>query len=139
MTGGRDVAFFIGRNKMRELWNMRQAVFTGIGGWLGYFLGGCDGLLYALIAFTVIDYISGVMCGIVDKWLSSSIGFKGICRKVIVFILVGVASILDTKIFQTGSILRIAVIFFTSQMKASVFLRMHHTPVCRYQMLSKRL
>ena len=49
---------------MRELWNMLQAVFTGIGGWLGYFLGGCDGLLYALIAFTVIDYISGVMCGI---------------------------------------------------------------------------
>ena len=63
MTGGLTVAFFIGRNKMRELWNMLQAVFTGIGGWLGYFLGGCDGLLYALIAFTVIDYISGVMCG----------------------------------------------------------------------------
>ena len=88
MTGGRDVAFFIGRNKMRELWNMLQAVFIGIGGWLGYFLGGCDGLLYALIAFTVIDYISGVMCGIVDNNLSSSIGFKGICRKVIVFMLV---------------------------------------------------
>ena len=88
MTGGLKVAFFIGRNKMRELWNMLQAVFTGIGGWLGYFLGGCDGLLYALIAFTVIDYISGVMCGIVDGKLSSSIGFKGICRKVIVFMLV---------------------------------------------------
>ena len=60
---------------MRELWNMLQAMFTGIGGWFGYFLGGCDGLLYALIAFTVIDYISGVMCGIVDGKLSSSIGF----------------------------------------------------------------
>ena len=100
--GGRDVAFFIGRNKMRELWNMLQAVFTGIGGWLGYFLGGCDGLLYALIAFTVIDYISGVMCGIVDGRLSSSIGFKGICRKVIVFMLVGVATILDTRSADTG-------------------------------------
>ena len=85
---------------MRELWNMLQAVFTGIGGWLGYFLGGCDGLLYALIAFTVIDYISGVMCGIVDNNLSSCIGFKGICRKVIVFMLVGVATILDTRIFR---------------------------------------
>ena len=82
---------------------MLQAMFTGIGGWLGYFLGGCDGLLYALIAFTVIDYISGVMCGIVDNNLSSSIGFKGICRKVIVFMLVGVATILDTRIFQTIS------------------------------------
>ncbi|MBQ8976110.1 MAG: phage holin family protein [Succinivibrionaceae bacterium] len=97
---------------MRELWNILQAVFTGIGGWLGYFLGGCDGLLYALIAFTVIDYISGVMCGIVDNNLSSEIGFKGICRKVIVFMLVGVATILDTRIFQTGSVLRTAVIFF---------------------------
>ena len=97
---------------MRELWNMLQAVFTGIGGWLGYFLGGCDGLLYALIAFTVIDYISGVMYGIVDNNLSNSIGFKGICRKVIVFMLVGVAIILDTRIFQTGSVLRTAVIFF---------------------------
>ena len=112
MTGGLMVAFFIGRNKMRELWNILQAVFTGIGGWLGYFLGGCDGLLYALIAFTVIDYISGVMCGIVDNNLSSEIGFKGICRKVIVFMLVGVATILDTRIFQTGSVLRTAVIFF---------------------------
>ena len=81
--------------------------------WMAWlFLGECDGLLYVLIACTVIDYISGVMCGIVDKLLSSSIGFKGICRKVIVFMLVGVASILDTKIFQTGSILRTAVIFF---------------------------
>ena len=112
MTGGLKVAFFIGEKNMRELWNMLQAMFTGIGGWLGYFLGGCDGLLYALIAFTVIDYISGVMCGIVDGKLSSSIGFKGICRKVIVFMLVGVATILDTRIFQTGSVLRTAVIFF---------------------------
>ena len=82
------------------------------GGWLGYFLGGCDGLLYALIAFTVIDYISGVMYGIVDNNLSNSSGFKGICRKVIVFMMVGVAIILDTRIFQTGNVLRTAVIFF---------------------------
>ena len=109
MTGGRDVAFFIFGKKMRELWNILQAVFTGIGGWPGYFLGGCNGLLYALIAFTVTDYISGVMCGIVDQKLSSS---KGICRKVVVFMLVGVATILDTRIFQTGSVLRTAVIFF---------------------------
>ncbi len=97
---------------MRELWNTVQAIFMGIGAWLGYFLGGCDGLLYALIAFTVIDYISGVMCAIADQKLSSSIGFKGICRKVVVFMLVGIASILDSRIFQTGSVLRTAVIFF---------------------------
>ena len=67
---------------MKEFWNTIQVIFTAIGGWLGYFLGGCDGLLYALIAFVVIDYITGVMSAINGHRLSSSVGFKGICRKV---------------------------------------------------------
>ena len=65
---------------MKEFWNTIQLLFAGIGGWLGYFLGGCDGLILALVAFVVIDYITGVMCAIADKKLSSSVGFKGICR-----------------------------------------------------------
>lgn len=67
---------------MKEFWNTTQAVFVAIGGWLGWFLGGCDGLLYALIAFAVVDYITGVMCAISNKRLTSKVGFKGICRKV---------------------------------------------------------
>lgn len=74
---------------MREFWNTIQLIFTAVGGWLGWFLGGSDGLLYALIAFVVIDYITGVMCAISDKKLSSAVGFKGICRKVLIFALVG--------------------------------------------------
>lgn len=97
---------------MKELWNTIQLVITGIGGWLGYFLGGFDGLLYALIAFAVVDYITGVMCAIIDKKLSSAVGFKGICRKVLIFILVGIANILDVEVIGTGSILRTAIIFF---------------------------
>ena len=97
---------------MKEFWNTIQLVFAGIGGWLGYFLGGCDGLLYALLAFVVIDYVTGVMCAITDKKLSSAVGFKGICRKVLIFILVGIANILDVQVIGTGSILRTAVIFF---------------------------
>lgn len=91
---------------------MCQAVFAGVGGWLGYFLGGCDGLLIALIIFVVIDYITGVMGAIADKKLSSEVGFKGICRKVIIFLLVGIAQIIDINIIKTGSVLRTAVIFF---------------------------
>ena len=91
---------------------MIQFAFAAIGGWLGYFLGGCDGLLYALIAFVVIDYITGVMCAINDKTLSSEVGFRGICRKVLIFLLVGIANILDVHVIGAGSVLRTAVIFF---------------------------
>lgn len=97
---------------MKEFWNTIQFVFAAIGGWLGYFLGGCDGLLYALLAFVVADYLTGVMCAINDKTLSSEVGFKGICRKVLIFVLVGIANILDVQVVGTGSVLRTAIIFF---------------------------
>ena len=97
---------------MKEFWNGVQVVFTVIGGWLGYFLGGCDGLIVALVVFVVMDYVTGVMCAIADKNLSSEVGFKGICRKVLIFILGGIANILDVQIIGTGSVLRTAIIFF---------------------------
>lgn len=97
---------------MKEFWMTIQVVFAGIGGWLGWFLGGGDGLLYALLAFVVIDYITGIMCAVVDKKLSSEVGFKGIFKKVLIFALVGVGHILDTRIIGAGSVLRTAVIFF---------------------------
>lgn len=81
------------------------------GGW-AYFLGGCDGLLIALVVFVAVDYVTGVMCAISDKKLSSEVGFKGICRKVLIFLLVGIANILDVQVIGTGSVLRTAVIFF---------------------------
>ena len=97
---------------MKEFWNTIQVIFAAIGGWLGYFLGGCDGLLIALVVFVAADYITGVMCAVADKELSSEVGFKGICRKVLIFILVGIANILDVQVIGTGSVLRTAVIFF---------------------------
>lgn len=97
---------------MKEFWNTIQLIFAAIGGWLGYFVGGCDGLLYALIAFVVIDYLTGIMCAISDHTLSSEVGFRGICRKVLIFLLVGIANILDIHVLGNGSVLRTAVIFF---------------------------
>ena len=97
---------------MTEFWNTIQLIFSAVCGWLGYFLGGCDGLLYALIAFVVIDYITGVMCAIINKQLSSEVGFKGIFRKVLIFLLVGIANIIDVQVIGTGAVLRTAVIFF---------------------------
>ena len=97
---------------MKEFWNTIQLIFSAVGGWLGYFLGGCDGLLYALIAFVVIDYVTGVMCAIINRELSSAVGFKGIFRKVLIFLLVGIANIIDVQVIGTGAVLRTAVIFF---------------------------
>ena len=94
------------------IWAKIQAAVTVIGGWMGYFLGGLDGLMIALVIFVVLDYVTGIMCAIADKKLSSSVGFKGICRKVLIFLLVGVAHIVDLHVVGSGSVLRGAVVCF---------------------------
>lgn len=97
---------------MKEIWNWIQLAFAAIGGWLGWFLGGADGFLYALIAFVVIDYITGVMCAIVDHKLSSEVGFKGIFKKMLIFTMVGIGNIIDVQVLGQAGVLRTAVIFF---------------------------
>lgn len=97
---------------MKDVWNWIQIAFAAVGGWLGWLLGGLDGFLYTLIAFVAIDYITGVMCAVVDKSLSSEIGFKGIFKKFLIFVMVAVAHTMDTNIIDSGSALRTAVIFF---------------------------
>ena len=94
------------------IWAKIQLAFTALGGWLGYFLGGADGMLIALIVFAALDYVTGVMCAIVDKKLSSAVGFKGIFKKVLIFALVGVGHILDTHVIGSGGAMRTAVICF---------------------------
>ncbi|WP_313628714.1 phage holin family protein [Enterococcus italicus] len=97
---------------MKEIWNGVQVALTALGGFLGWFLGGFDGFLYALVALMVADYITGVMCAIVDKKLSSEIGFRGIFKKVLIFVLVGIGHMIDTNLIGEGSVLRTAIIFF---------------------------
>lgn len=97
---------------MKTVWNWVQAAAVACGGFLGWFLGGMDGFLYALIAFVVVDYLTGVMCAIVDKKLSSEIGAKGIFKKMLIFFLVGVGHIIDSQVLGDGGAIRTAVIFF---------------------------
>ena len=95
-----------------RVWAKLQMACAAIGGWLGYFLGGMDGLLTALIIFMVLDYITGLMCAIIDKKLSSAVGFRGIFKKVLIFMLVGVAHVVDLHVVGTGDALRSAVVCF---------------------------
>lgn len=97
---------------MKNLINTFQAVFTAIGGYIGWFLGGVDGFMYALITFVVIDYLTGLMVAVLDRKLSSEIGFRGIFKKVLIFVFVGIANIIDIHLIKNGSAIRSAVIFF---------------------------
>ena len=92
--------------------DMLQVSFAALGGALGSVIGGWDGFLYALVVFVIIDYITGLMNAIIQKKLSSEVGFKGICKKVVIFFLVSVANIVDVKIIGSGNVIRTAVIFF---------------------------
>ena len=97
---------------MKEVWNVVQVVFAAVGGGIGWFFGELDGFFYALLAFVVIDYLTGVMCAIADRSLSSEVGFRGIFRKVLIFVMVGAGHILDAQVIGSGDALRTAVIFF---------------------------
>jgi toxin secretion/phage lysis holin len=97
---------------MKAIWNWTQAAFAAVGGFLGWFLGGIDGFLYALIAFVVVDYLTGVMCAVLNKKLSSEVGARGIFKKILIFVMVGVGHIIDSQLIGSGSVLRTAVIFF---------------------------
>ena len=97
---------------MENMIDKMEWVFAIIGGFLGWFLGGFDGFLYALIAFVVLDYCTGILAAGVNKKLSSKIGFNGIAKKVCIFVLVGLANVIDMHIIGNGSALRTAVIFF---------------------------
>jgi len=83
-----------------------------LGGVLGWLLGGFNSLAYALVAFMSIDYITGVLLAIYEKNVSSDIGFKGICKKVLIFVLVSLGNIIDQYIIGSGSSLRTILIMF---------------------------
>lgn len=94
------------------VWTKIQVAVTALGGWFGYFVGGVDGFMTALIVLMVLDYVTGIMCAIVDKQLSSSIGFKGLFKKMLIIMLVGVAHIVDLNVVGSNEALRSAVICF---------------------------
>ena len=81
-------------------------------GLCGFLWGEFDGLMYALIAFMVLDYLSGVLVAVAQKELSSKVGFKGIAKKVIILALVAVGHIIDTHLLGGGAVCRSAVLGF---------------------------
>jgi toxin secretion/phage lysis holin len=97
---------------MKNILNILQLIFTALGGYVGWFLGGVDGFMYALITFVIIDYVTGLMVAVLEKKLSSEVGFRGIFKKVLIFAFVGIGNIIDVYLLKNGSAIRTAVIFF---------------------------
>jgi toxin secretion/phage lysis holin len=103
---------------MKTAWSWIQTALAALGGFLGWAVGGLDGLVYALIAFVVIDYGTGIVCAVVEKKLSSEVGLRGIFKKVTIFAMVAVGHMVDLHIIgATGvigdySAVRTAIIFF---------------------------
>lgn len=97
---------------LQQLWLRIKLVLSLIGGALSTLVGGMDGLMIVLLACMIIDYLTGVMHAILEKQLSSAVGFKGICKKVLIFVMVGVAHLLDVHILGGVGALRSAVICF---------------------------
>ena len=95
---------------MQNVIDKIELMFAALGAFLGWFFGGFDGFLYALIIFVVMDYFTGILAAGVRRELSSEVGFKGIAKKVCIFVLVGIANIVDTQVIMNGSAIRTAVI-----------------------------
>ncbi|MGJ9482082.1 phage holin family protein [Actinotignum sp. GS-2025e] len=97
---------------LKAIWITIQTFFAGLAGWLAAYLGGLDGLVYALIIFVAADYLTGVLAAIVERRVSSAVGFRGISRKILIFTLIGLAHLLDMHVIGTPGVLRAATIFF---------------------------
>lgn len=89
-----------------------KTVCAAFGGFYGLFWGKLDGVMMALLAFIAIDYITGLMVAIVNKTLNSSVGFKGLAKKVFILLLVLIANILDTHVMGGSGVVRGVVIAF---------------------------
>ncbi|HEL1545653.1 phage holin family protein [Streptococcus orisratti] len=97
---------------MKELLTLNKILFSMIGGLIGSLFGELDGILYALLVFIIIDYLTGIFAAIVEKQLSSSIGFRGIFKKIAILFLVSLGHLIDTAIIKQGGTIRTMVIFF---------------------------
>ena len=94
-----------------EYGKIGNLLIFGFGNVAGFLWGEMDGLFHALIALVCLDYLSGVISAFYHKELSSDIGFRGVCKKILLFLIVAVAHIVDSVVLDGPSILRTATIF----------------------------
>lgn len=97
---------------IEKVFNWFSIVGGLVGGFLCDYLGGCDVMLKALVALVILDYVTGVLKAIYTKTLSSAVGFKGLIRKIVIFIVVATAVIVQSVIGDAIPLREIVIIFF---------------------------
>ena len=103
---------------MDKLLNIKLCVAT-FGTIISTLLGGWDLALYVLVSFVVLDYVTGLIAAYHEQKLDSRIGFKGITRKILLFVPVAMAVMVDD--LMGLDILRsFAICFYTANEGLSV-------------------
>ena len=95
-----------------KLFNTASIMFGLVGGFICQALGGWDVILKALVALVILDYVTGVLKALSTKTLSSAVGFKGLIKKTVIFIVVATAVIIQTVIGEAVPLREITIIFF---------------------------
>lgn len=97
---------------MTKITEIIKVIFASVGCALSWFLGELNGLLYALIAFMCVDYLTGIIVAFINKQLSSKIGIKGFFKKITILFIIGIANLFDVYVIKSVPILRTTIAFY---------------------------
>ena len=92
--------------------NIFKNIMAGICTVLSFLFGDMEGLMVALVALIILDYISGVIAAAVEKRLSSEVGAKGIAKKIFMLLIVALANIVDINVIGDGHVLKTVTVVF---------------------------
>ena len=92
--------------------NILKNILAGVCTVLSFLFGNMEGLMVALIALIILDYISGVIAAAVEKRLSSEVGAKGIAKKIFMLLIVALANIVDINVIGDGHVLKTVTVVF---------------------------
>ena len=106
--------------KMDKLFNWISIVFGFIGGFLTYWLGGWDILIKTTVFLAVVEYITGIIKALYLKELSSEIGFKGLLKKIVMFIVIAVAFVIQQLIGGTVPLREVVIMFYIANESLSL-------------------
>lgn len=97
---------------LEKIFNITSIIFGVIGGFLTYCLGGWDVMLKTIVFLAVVDYATGIIKGIYTKSLSSEIGFKGLLKKIVMFIVIAAAFVLQVLMGNKIPLREVVIMFY---------------------------